>query len=173
MLTCFVDILPRLSHVSIALKQIFTYDVQLLTLFKSQVTRLLHDTMHVHQTFGDSVDLGILLSHYLVLYLKIYSQFLVILLAWGLLSHRFMPRLLMPLILSTPAFVCISSRIFNTQRWESGHLRIFRPSIQILLILSLCLYRLKQLFSPIFLNPELLLYSSYLACCIRIKVGLL
>jgi hypothetical protein len=73
MLICFVDILPRLSHVSVALKQIFTYDVQLLTLFKSQVTGLLHDTMHIHQTFGDSVDLGILLSHYLVLYLKIYS----------------------------------------------------------------------------------------------------
>ena len=84
-----------------------------------------------------------------------------------------MPRLLMPLILPAPPFVCISSWIFDTQRWECGHLRIFRPSIQILLILSLCLYRLKQLFPPIFLNPELLFYSSYLACRIRIKVGLL
>jgi hypothetical protein len=48
MLICFVDVLPRLSHIAVTLKQILTYDVQFLTLFERQVTSLLHDTMDVH-----------------------------------------------------------------------------------------------------------------------------
>jgi hypothetical protein len=106
MLVGLRQILPGLSDIAIAFEKFIADDVYFLTLLKGQFVGLLHDAVHVHQTFGDVVDLSTPFLHYFVLQCEVNPHFLILLLLLLLyvlssLSHRFMLFLHM----STPAII--------------------------------------------------------------------